>query len=184
MKDHDRLLAWALALVTYEVLQSRPSSSSLSSPTSLHRPNTPTPRSDRREGLHMASHINLQLEMFASLHDKECVRTVQLTGTCMHVFDFVGAYSWCWPTLHRFLCVFQGVVPLTLCQQQLLSIVPGGSSVSRPLIRIYKAHTSHRETPQSHTDLKPLTSAYIHLWQHITATTGKKTKNLLIRRYF
>lgn len=116
--------------------------------------------------------------------DKECVRTVQLTGTCMHVFDFVGAYSWCWPTLHRFLCVFQGVVPLTLCQQQLLSIVPGGSSVSRPLIRIYKAHTSHRETPQSHTDLKPLTSAYIHLWQHITATTGKKTKNLLIRRYF
>lgn len=52
------------------------------------------------------------------------------------------------------VCLFQGVVPLTRCQQWLLLIVPGGSSISKPLIGNYKPHISH--TQQSHTEFKTI----------------------------
>ena len=133
-------------MVKYAVLRSGPSSSSLLSPPHFHLPpSSPSARSERREGLHTASHINLQLEMFSSLtfRDSKCVCTVELMGMCARVW-FCGCLQlMCTVCVCVCVCVFQGVAPLTQCQQRLLLIGPGRSSISELLIRLYKPHTSN-----------------------------------------
>lgn len=97
--------------------------------------------------------------MFGSHHffaGQGCICTVEPTGR-MGAFDAGGACLRC-----SDLCVFKGVVhPLSLDQQWLLLIITECSSVRQPLIRIYRAHNSHRKIQESHTDLKPLTKFMI-----------------------
>lgn len=156
---HDRLLAWAEASVTYAVLQSRPSSSSPSSPFHSTFPTTRITSGFA----HSPAAGNVHSTPFCVTQGP--VGRVQLMGVRARVWycrcsRLMSAHTVRIPA--RGGGGVQGVVPLTVCQQQLLLIVPGGSSVSLALIGIYGTHTSHRESPQCHTDLNPLTSAHVH----------------------
>lgn len=51
------------------------------------------------------------------------------------------------------LCLLQGVCSNSVPPVFIIDL-PEGSSISKAFIRIYKPHSSHRETPHSHTKFK------------------------------
>lgn len=97
MGAHDWLLAWAVALETYVVLQSRPSSSS---PPSPFHSTFPTTRIT--SGFAHSSAAPLH----SAWHKSKLVEYNWWERA--HELDIVGVHSWCWPKLYRFLWVGSG----------------------------------------------------------------------------
>lgn len=119
VKAHNRLLP--LAPVTYDVLQSRPSSYSLS--FSLH-----------------STFPHLQHQVLSESRDRLHIAAPHYSTALLHfVLQKVCMYRNWQACVHRlWLCcvwVLQGVVPLSRCQQWLLLIVARGGSISQPFIR-------------------------------------------------
>lgn len=138
----------------------------------------------QQQGLQVTSHIHQPLEMFAPLHSawhkSELVEYKWWER--VHQFDTVGAHSWCWPTLYRFLWVGSGcgffdclpaAVIIDCARRQLCQ--PGA------YWDLWGSHLTQGITTMSYR-FKPTHICSCPLM--VTLEPLQAGKNLLVRRYF
>ncbi len=148
--------------------------------SALHLPPCPalSAQSERKGGLQTASHINLQLQTFSSLHFVwQQVCTVQLLVwffTCLKLMF----------TLHICVCVCVCVcVRMCVCFRVWLLWVGASSSYywlcqeaapsDRHLLESRSLTPHPGKHPEVMQNLKPFTSVCICLWEHISFTISE-----------